>query len=727
MSIVFSKIKNGSIFMPDFDPFIVNNSIDFPPREKIAVVYAPNGTGKTSLTKVLGDAQNTEVEFVYEGNTYQAGSEIFYIISDQNNRNIIAGDTQEFFLGNDIRREFELQELVFNERTKMVDDIVKALKSDFNISAGSSPLIGLLQDEFNRSFIKSCANAKLKCRDYSDDEFVSVLRSLAEQVIPDYEDEKVNFIKNDLSNKSPIIPKIESLVGTVITPNADVCEIEENNEAIRILSSFHKDQCIVCDSKIADREALLQRKENRKNTTLNALSNEAKEAIESVINLVSGNDPFGVKQSLINAIAAGNDGDITALLEKINLYKEIFAKLLINKLIDLRDHSDLLTHYDELLRLRADNPEITEEDSLYIKEIISNSMGKSLDVIRDGNNKLKICLSENEFLGKSRDELPLSTGEQNFLSLAFEFLKAKNSNKPVVIIDDPISSFDSIYKNKVAYAVAKMLHNKERIILTHNTDLIRLLHGQYKNSYTLFLLNNADGETNGFIKITNKEREMLVNLHRLLKAFKNEIPKHVLDPELFLISMIPFMRGYAHLLFDEDQDEDDNLYTKLTQLMHGYKTGVVDVAKAYSDLFGQHSELPSSYEISVTEILSKNIDGVDLINNVEYPLLNRTLQHSLLYLDLRLMVEKALVSKFGINTDENKQLGQIINAAYPDEQNIEQVRARIRLTSKKTLINEFNHFEGNLSIFQPAIDITDDVLRREKDDILAFLNELQTT
>ena len=37
-------------------------------------------------------------------------------------------------------------------------------------------------------------------------------------------------------------------------------------------------------------------------------------------------------------------------------------------------------------------------------------------------------------------------------------------------------------------------------------------------------------------------------------------------------------------------------------------------------------------------------------------------------------------------------------------------RNRIRLTSKKTLINEFNHFEGNLSIFQPAIDITDQVL-----------------
>ena len=51
-------------------------------------------------------------------------------------------------------------------------------------------------------------------------------------------------------------------------------------------------------------------------------------------------------------------------------------------------------------------------------------------------------------------------------------------------------------------------------------------------------------------------------------------------------------------------------------------------------------------------------------------------------------------------------------------------RNRIRLTSKKTLINEFNHFEGNLSIFQPAIDITDQVLEIERTDLMAFISTL---
>ena len=88
------------------------------------------------------------------------------------------------------------------------------------------------------------------------------------------------------------------------------------------------------------------------------------------------------------------------------------------------------------------------------------------------------------------------------------------------------------------------------------------------------------------------------------------------------------------------------------------------------------------------------------------------------------MVEKNLVEKFGIDTVRNEQLGQIISAAYPSENDVEQIRKRIRLTSKKTLINEFNHFEGNLSIFQPAIDITDQALGKERTDLITFISTL---
>ena len=220
---------------------------------------------------------------------------------------------------------------------------------------------------------------------------------------------------------------------------------------------------------------------------------------------------------------------------------------------------------EEYLKLLDEKPEITEEDMLYIEEIISNSMSKKLTLERDEKKNLRIYLSSQEFLGKSREELPLSTGEQNFLSLTFEFLKAKNSACPVVVIDDPISSFDSIYKNKVVYAIVKMLHHKKRIVLTHNTDLLRLLESQYKNCYKLYLLNNTEGEENGFIPLNHKEQDMLISLEKLLSTFRKSIFPHIQDTDLFLISMVPFMRGYSNIINNTDISD------KLTQLMHGYK------------------------------------------------------------------------------------------------------------------------------------------------------------
>ena len=90
-------------------------------------------------------------------------------------------------------------------------------------------------------------------------------------------------------------------------------------------------------------------------------------------------------------------------------------------------------------------------------------MDKELDIVRDGNRNIRILLSKQEFINVEREALPLSAGEQNFLSLMFEFLKAKNSAAEIIVIDDPISSFDSIYKNKIVFSLVRMLSHKKRL------------------------------------------------------------------------------------------------------------------------------------------------------------------------------------------------------------------------------------------------------------------------
>ncbi|PNR94231.1 hypothetical protein HWHPT5561_02080 [Petrotoga sp. HWH.PT.55.6.1] len=719
--IKFNLIENEEIFTRDFRSFTMNNEIDFPSTEEIVVIYGPNGTGKTCFVKVLAGAKGTKLKFEMDGVTYSSGSTVFHVINDQNNRNIIAGETKDFFLGDNIKKELELQKYLAEGREKIIGEIIQKLKSNHGISAANSPLLSLITNTDIAEILKDIVNSKSKGAKYSTEVIINKFASLTFESITlsDEQQAKLTFLKSDYASKDSLIQQIEQLGSKTLNSNPNVHEIEENTEAIGILNRFHKDQCIVCDTTGIDWQALLAAKKNNRAKVFEAIDKDIQPLIEKIISLVPASDPFNIKVMLLDAISNGTKRNIDSLISDFKTIKGIFERLVINELSAVFDNSDLPAKMKEYQELIDERPEISEEDMIYIEEIIGNSMNKKLSLERDENKNLRITLSNNEFLGKARGELPLSTGEQNFLSLTFEFLKAKNSACPIVVIDDPISSFDSIYKNKVVYAIVKMLHHKKRIILTHNTDLLRLLDSQYKRCYKLYLMNNTDGEENGFIPLNSQEQEMLISLEKLLATFRGPIFNCIQDMNIFLISMVPFMRGYANIINKETLTE------KLTQLMHGYKDVKVDIAKAYIELFGnKDGVIPDTYEVSVPDILSKTVDGVNILDNSKYPLLDKTLRHSFTYLFLRLLVEKKLVEKFKIDTDQNKQLGQIINAAYPDEKDNAQIRDRIRLTSKKTLINEFNHFEGNLSIFQPAIDITDQALNKERVDITNFVNSL---
>ena len=721
--IIFEEIKNKDIFGVDYQNFVKNNEIDFS-KEQIAVLYGPNGTGKTRLVKVLSSEDGTKVKYTYGENEYTDGSQ-FFVINDQNNRNIIQGETKDFLLGDDIKKEFELQEYIENEYNRLCTESISILKGNYSVSSSSSKSIDCFSEWVNiQNIIKDLMNNRSKGSKIGVDTYISEFEKHSQIITPDYEQDKLDYIISDLSEKNPLIIEIETIDTGKLSNNSHIKEIEENTEAIKILSRFgYKDQCIVCDSDGINSENLLSKKSKNKEDIIKTLDAKTKKIVEKIIANVSEKDPFRIKDIMLGAIETGNLSDVLLLKKSIKEYKNIFANKAIKELVQLYKASDIKIKNEEYQKMINQKPDITEEDFLYIEQIISNNMSKKLQIIRDDRKNIKIVLENKDFLGINREELPLSSGEQNFLSLTFEFLKAKNSDKPIIILDDPISSFDSIYKNKIAYAIVKMLHKKKRIILTHNIDLLRLLDGQFKKCFRLYLFNNTQGEENGFISLNSDERDMLINLDELLNTFREKIFDHIRNTELFLLSLIPFMRGYSTII------NNTTIKEKLTQLMHGYKTNTVDIAKCYINLFGNKGDIiPDSCLVSVNDILAKSIDEQEVVNKERYPLLNRTLIHSFTYLFLRLLIEKKLVAKYNIDTESRggaKQLGQIISKAFPENSsNKDDIKNRVFLTTKKTLLNEFNHFEGNMSIFQPAIDITDYMLEKEKSDILTFINDL---
>ena len=414
----------------------------------------------------------------------------------------------------------------------------------------------------------------------------------------------------------------------------------------------------------------------------------------------------------------GNLDGLDNLLAEIEKYEVLYKNLLTNEFINIVKDANLLNIYNEYMQILSEKPEFEDEDVIFIENFLNSCLEKKITLSRDKNKNIRLLLDNKEFLNQERTSLKLSNGEQNFLSLSFELLKAKKIEKQLVVLDDPISSFDSIYKNKIAYAIIKFLSSKYSLILTHNTDLIKLLEHQLNNSFTLYYMNNTEGETNGFLKINDNEKQILLYIPSLIKLFCSEIAPEILDEMAFLISITPFLRGYCYLIQNNEKKD------ALTKIMHGYETANINLSSLYNELF-QTNIIKKEHIISASDILAYDIDNLNIIKKDKFPLLAKTLIHSFTYLYLRMTVEKKLVDKYGIDTTNNYMLNQIINRAFPtNNEDLENTKNRIFFLSKKTLLNEFNHFEMDMNIFQPAIDITNKALENEKEEILKKLDSL---
>ena len=92
MKIIFSAIKNAGIFEDDFMHLPEGKgTIEFKRMQTaggIAVIYAPNGTGKTSFANLLSTEVSNENIFFdavdERGNRIAPESGVFHVIQDQN-------------------------------------------------------------------------------------------------------------------------------------------------------------------------------------------------------------------------------------------------------------------------------------------------------------------------------------------------------------------------------------------------------------------------------------------------------------------------------------------------------------------------------------------------------------------------------------------------------------------------------------------------------------------
>lgn len=640
-------------------------------------------------------------------------------------RNIATRDNEklsDYILGSQIAKELKLKEKIETSTKKVKDDIISYLKKEYNIKSKDSCLCGYIKNDSLKKFINALSNAQDKGKNYSADNLTKLTSEFVLNENKKIDSNKFNYIKDNIGGKESIIKSIIDFDTNNIKLIHGFSKLDINNDAINILNKHNGiTKCIFEDKHVLP-DDIKEQLENNKNLIIKQLDENQKKIINAIFEL--GDNPFNIKDTFNNSFELG---DSTKVEELITEMKEIILQIeneIIKKYIQLVKDTELEKDYSEYNKIIEKKIELSEDDEMLLKDIVENCINKKVKLTRDDNKNIIFTIEDNNFIGKSRQELPLSTGEQNFISLYFDLLSAKNSDKEIIIIDDPISSFDSIYKNKIVYSIIKVLANKKKvIILTHNINTIKLMHHQYKNCFNLYLLNNEKDGDNGFIQINKKEQssetlqdmDFMLEIKNVISFLKSqEINTDLKDKEQFLLSLIPFMRSYSNLLLSDD------LYKKLCKLMHGYENDKVDINEIFKKLFDVDL-LQSQYEINVEDILQIDIKD-EIINKTKYPILNRTLYHNLNYLKLRLLVEHTLY-----NTDTNKMDW----TKYPTLHNIiekylkNNIDLKNKLLSKKTLLNEFNHFEYDMCLFMPSLDISDNKLKEERDNIISICDDIK--
>jgi len=633
MKLVFKKIKRQNIFCDDYINLTRNNVIDFSTK-KISIVYGANGTGKTSLAMVFDKENEVEYSIVITDKEYKETDEkIAHIIKDQNGRNIIVGNTEDFILGDDITREFELKDKLEKGFEKLYTSIINELKLRFGISTKSSSFNKFITNKSIIEYVSDLANSKQRGRNIDRRNFLKTIDSLKIMEVPDYDDSKLKYFIDDIKSSDSILMNfiVDDLKNIKKEPLYN--KIHETNIAVEILEKYsYLTDCIICDSEI-ERDSLLEKKKTQNKIATESLSDQSKKIIDKIINRISTNDPFKIKDTLESALISGNNGELLNIITEIDKYKKIYDSTLINFFIESIKMSNLLNLYNEYEKIIISKPEFEDEDVMFIENFLNECLDRKIKLDRDEENNLKLFLGDKEFLNQERNKLSLSNGEQNFLSLSFELLKAKKAKEEIIILDDPISSFDSIFKNKIAYAIIKFLDKKKSIVLTHNTDLIKLLEHQFPSCFNLYFMNNTDNEENGFIFINQNEVKIMLYIHEFINLLRTDIINEIHDEKSFIISIIPFMRGYCQIT------NNIKIKNELTKLMHGYENEKINISQIYKQLFSDNV-IKNDYHITAQDIINTDIDNIKILKNDNYPLLSKTLYHTYVYLFLRLNVEK---------------------------------------------------------------------------------------
>ena len=128
------------------------------------------------------------------------------------------------------------------------------------------------------------------------------------------------------------------------------------------------------------------------------------------------------------------------------------------------------------------------ENEIAIKEIFKSKFNVSFDDVEFNDNEKYVEIT------LPRNVEKYSTGEVNLMVFTFTIYQFIASNKEILIVDDPLSSYDISNQYRIMFDLVQASSSgKKVIILTHNIDCINIANTQHRNIFKYKYIEKVDG------------------------------------------------------------------------------------------------------------------------------------------------------------------------------------------------------------------------------------------
>jgi len=389
-----------------------------------------------------------------------------------------------------------------------------------------------------------------------------------------------------------LIKDIEQLIKNIslgklpeLSIQKDKFYIEFQNEFLDLSSKFNQ-QINVVRNELDKIKSVLMQKKNNPTQTITFDFDILKAAITSLKNIVEQ----------INSLIKKNN-------EKTNLFKEKRTESAHS--LELAIISRYKSNYDkktedlELLKEKIKSLNEEKKDLENKQKELEQKLKKHYFATEEFNKLLKSFMGRSEIVIETVDEgykikrngrtaNNLSEGERSAIALIYFLIKLKEENfdaqNGIIIIDDPVSSFDSQYlygafsfiKEKI-----KELNPKQVFIFTHHFPFFRLIRDWMKyerNNFSFYIIKS---------KINNGNRYSVIEkIDKLLEEHNSEYT--------YLFRLI-YNRAKNH---DSNLEKDYIFPNAIRKFLENYISfkvplGGVNIHKKFQKLFEDYPEIDS--------------------------------------------------------------------------------------------------------------------------------------